>query len=113
MGQLLTYASSSSGFDASLGGMSTAQKAALQAGIWEIVYEPSPGDTFDLFHNTFKVESAASPAIAAMNTLQGWMTDGYVQSLGPGTYQKYAVLYSRHSRISSCRSPNPKAMPCC
>jgi hypothetical protein len=103
IGQLLAFASSTSGFNATLSGMSTAQKTAVQAGIWEIVYEPVPNGTFNLSTGMFEVTTSLS---SQMNQVQNWFDSGFVQ--GVSTYQNYAVLYSRNSQDFLVPVPEPE-----
>lgn len=104
IGRLMTYAYSA-GFGPTL---TDSQANAVQAGIWEIVYEPTASaSSFNLADGNFKLASAFLPSsdFGKVNTWMG--TGGYASTLT--SYQHYAVLYSAGNQDFLVPVPEPEA----
>jgi hypothetical protein len=92
IGQLIAYASDVTRFG-SMSTMTGSEASAVQAGIWEIIYEPSMTPaSFNLAGGNFQVTSTLS---TDMGTLQGWVNSGSVDSVVG--YQQYHILFSERA----------------
>ena len=104
IGKLMTYGYSASGFGS--GGISNAEATALQAGIWEVIYQPSSDpSTFDITTGTFRVTSTISTEMSTVNTWMGAAGGATMLT----SYQKYAVLHSWGKQDFLVPVPEPEA----
>lgn len=111
IGQLLTYAQSAAGFGSAAAAFNQTNGTALQAAVWEIVYENigSPSNftyaDFNLGAGDFQASNAGSAtAITMINT---WFSGGTIA--GVTGYQNYAVLYSPTQQDFLVPVPEPEA----
>ena len=105
IGRLMTYAYGSNGFGPSV---TDSQANAIQAGIWEIVYEPTATAAgFDLGSGNYKL-SAAFTSSSDFGRVNSWMGSGGVAT-DLLSYQQYAVLYSPTQQDFLVPVPEPEA----
>lgn len=104
IGRLMTYAYGTSGFNAS--NLTTGQANAVQAAIWEILYQPvgSNWSNFDLATGDFHINGALS---GEMTTVSSWVTGGNLTAMT--SYQSYQVLSAGKSQDFLVPVPEPES----